>query len=161
RDHNVSLEVARTKSWMPPFAAAADTFAAPWVLPDPSPRNDLAGRRRLDLLIGAAVAIAFGHALLRPRDRFSGLLLAHAAAVLAAVVGGGQADHPNGSRFAYLSSIAAVSAAAGVLWVVGLVRPELRRAAAIAAVGAVAIGGALGAKDALVLWPDAPETFDG
>jgi len=161
RDHNVALEIARTKSWMPPFAAAADTFAAPWFLPDPSPRNDLDGRRRLGVLLGAAVAIAFGRALLRPRDRFSGLLLAHSAAVLAAVVAGGQADHPNGSRFAYLSSIAAVSAAAGVLWVVGLVPPQRRRAAAIAAVGALAIGGVLGARDALVRWPDAPETFDG
>ena len=160
-DHNVLLEIARTKSILPPIAAAADTFAAPWFLADPTPRHDLPGRRRLSVLLGIAVAIAFGRALLRPRDAISGLLLAHAAAVLAAVVLGGQADHPNGSRFGYLGSLAAVSAAAGVLWLVGLVPPTRRRAAAIAAVGALAIGAALGARDALLRWPEHPETFRG
>src|SRR5262249_39203227 len=36
-----------------------------------------------------------------------------------------------------------------------------RRAAALAAVGLVAVSGALGARDALVVWPRLRETFDG
>jgi hypothetical protein len=163
-DHNVFLEMTRTRSAMPPVAAAADTLTAPWFLPDPTPRHDLPGRTRLGGLLGIAVAVAFGRALLRPRDALAGLLWAHAAAVLAAVVAGGQADHPNGSRFAYLSSVAAAAAAAGVLWLVGLVPPESRtasRLAAISACGALAVGAALGAKDALCAWPAHPETFRG
>jgi len=158
-DHNVLLEIARTRSVLPPVAAAADAVAAPWLLPDPTPRHDLPDRVRLDPLLALAVAIAFGRALLRPRDAVSALLLAHAAAVLAAVAAGGQADHPNGARFAYLSSLAAVAGAAGTLWLTGLFSPARRRAAALAAVGALAIGAALGARDALLLWPERPETF--
>ena len=159
-DHNVFLEIARQKSSMPPVAAAADAFVAPWFLADPTPRQDLPGRRRLPWPLGVAVAIAFARAFLRPRDPLAGLLLAHGAAVLLAVVAGGQADHPNGSRFAYLTSLAAVAAAAGVLWLVGLAPPARRRAAALAAVGVLAILGALGARDALIVWPERRETFD-
>jgi hypothetical protein len=161
-DHNVFLEISRQKSSMPPVAAAADTLVAPWLLADPSPRHDLPGRRRLPWLLGVAVTIAFARAFLRPRDALAGLLLAHTAAVLLAVVAGGQADHPNGSRFAYLASPAAVAAAAGVLWLVGLVPSSRRRASravALAAVGAIAILGALGARDALLLWPERAETY--
>ena len=161
-DHNVFLEIARQKSSMPPVAAAADTLVAPWLLADPSARHDLPGRRRLPWPLGIAVAIAFARAFLRPRDALAGLLLAHTAAVLLAVVAGGQADHPNGSRFAYLASLAAVAAAAGILWLVGLVPPSKRETArlvALAAVGAIAILGALGARDALLLWPERAETY--
>lgn len=158
-DHNVLLEIARTRSPLPPVAAAADAVAAPWLLPDPTPRHDLPDRVRLNALLALAVAIAFGRALLRPRDAVSALLLAHAVAVLAAVVAGGQADHPNGSRFAYLSSLAAVAGAAGTLWITGLFAPARRRAAALAAIGALAAGGALGARAALLRWPEHPETF--
>ncbi len=160
-DHNVFLEIARTRSILPPVAAAADAFAAPWFLADPTARHDLPGRVRLPWPLGLAVAIAFGRALLRPRDAISGLLLAHAAAVLAAVVTGGQADHPNGSRFAYLSSLAAVAVAAAVLWIVGLSPRPWRRAAAIAAIGVIAVEGAYGVRDALLRWPERPETFQG
>ena len=159
-DHNVFLEMARTRSVLPPIAAAADTFVSPWFLADPTPRHDLPGRSRLGWLLGIPVAIALGRALLRPRDAISGLLLAHGLAVLAAVVAGGQADNPNGSRFAYLTTLTAVAAAAGVLWLVGLGRDEGRRhAMAIAAVGVLAVGGALGARDALLRWPERAETF--
>lgn len=160
-DHNVWLEMARTGSALPPVAAAADTFVAPWFLPDPTPRHDLPGRSRLGWLLGIPVAVALGRALLRPREAFSALLLAHAIAVLAAVVAGGQADHPNGARFAYLTSLAAVAAAAGWLWIVGRVRPDRRRVAALAAIGALAVAGALSARDALVRWPAHRATFDG
>ncbi|MEP6994164.1 MAG: glycosyltransferase family 39 protein [Acidobacteriota bacterium] len=159
-DHNVALEMARTRSILPPFSAAADTFAAPWFLADPSARHDLPGRSRLGLLLGIPVAAAFSRALLRPRDGISALLWSHGIAVLAAVVAGGQADHPNGSRFAYLGSLAAVAAASGVLWIVGLWRREDRRhTAAIVAVGALSVGGALGARDALLRWPEDAQTF--
>jgi len=160
-DHNVMQEIAHTHSILPPIAAAADAFAAPWFLADPSPRHDLPGRVRLPWPLGLAVAIAFARALLRPRDPISGLLLAHAAAALAAIVASGQADQPNGSRFGYLSSLAAVAAAAGVLWLVGQSPRRLRRAAALAAIGVIAVEGALGARDALLLWPEHPETFQG
>jgi hypothetical protein len=160
-DHNVFLEMAREKSSMPPVAAVADSLVAPWFLTDPSSRHDLAGRRRLPWPLAAAVAIAFARMFLRPRDSISSLLLAHSVAVLLAVAAGGQADLPNGSRFAYLASVAAVAAAAGILWLVGLFPAERRRTAALAALGAVAILGGLGARDALVVWPDRPETFAG
>jgi hypothetical protein len=160
-DHNVMLEIRRTRSLLPPIAAAADALVSPWLSADPTPRNDLPGRSRLGWLLGVPVSIALGRALVRPREPLSGLLLAHAAAFLAAVVAGGQADNPNGSRFAYLSTLAAVAAAAGILWLVARVPPARRRAAAIAAVGAVAAGGALGARDALVRWSEHPETFRG
>lgn len=160
-DHNVWLEMARTGSPLPPVAAAADALAAPWFLPDPTARHDLPGRSRLGWLLGVPVAVALGRALLRPREALSALLLTHAIAALAAVVAGGQVDHPNGARFAYLASVAAVAAAAGVLWIIGLARPDLRRAAAMAAIGALAVGGALSARDALVRWPAHRATFDG
>jgi hypothetical protein len=160
-DHNVRLEMARTGSTMPPVAAAADTLAAPWFLPDPTARHDLPGRSRLGWLLGIPVALSVGRALLKPREPLSALLLAHALAVLAAVVAGGQADHPNGARFAYLTSVAAVAAAAGWLWIIARARPDRRRAAACAAIGALAVGGALSARDALVRWPADRATFDG
>ncbi len=160
-DHNVMLEIRRTGSLLPPIEAVADALVSPWLLADPTPRHDLPGRLRLGWLLGFFVAIALGRALLRPRDAVSGLLLAHAAAFLAAFAAGGQADNPNGSRFAYLSTVAAVAAAAGVLWILGRVRRPARRAATIAAVGALAVNGALSARDALVLWPSHPETFRG
>ncbi len=160
-DHNVFLEMSRTKSMLPPFAAAADAIAAPWFLADPTPRHDLAGRTRLGWLLGIPVAIAFGRSLLRPRDALSGILLTQAFAALCSTVAGGQADNPNGSRFVYLAPFAAVAAAAGTLWLVGLAAEPRRRAAALAAIGALAVGGAIGARDALVVWPTTAATFDG
>ena len=54
-----------------------------------------------------------------------------------------------------------MAAAAGILCLLALVAPETRRAAAIAALGLVAISGILGARDALRDWPRRRETFDG
>ena len=160
-DHNVVLEIRRTRSLAPPVEAVADALVSPWLLADPTPRHDQPGRSRLGWLLGLPVAIALGRALLRPGDALSGLLLAHAAAFLAAVAAGGQADNPNGSRFAYLSTLSAVAAAAGILWIVGRVPSGARRAAALAAVGAVAIHGVLSAREALTRWPAHSETFRG
>ena len=74
---------------------------------------------------------------------------------------GGQADNPNGSRFAYLSTLTAVAAAAGILWLLGRVPPRSRRAAALAAIGAIAVEGAVSARAALRFWPERSETFRG
>ncbi len=160
-DHNVVLEMRRERSVLPPVFAAADALSSPWFLADPSPRHDLPGRRRLGWLYGVPVAIALGRALLRPGEPLSGLLLAHAAAFLAAVVAGGQADNPNGSRFGYLTTVAAVAVAAGVLWLIARVSRANRRAAALAAVGAIAVSGVLSARDALLTWGADPRTFRG
>jgi hypothetical protein len=160
-DHNVVLEMRRAHSLRPPVEAVADALVSPWLLADPTPRQDLPGRSRLGWILGIPVLIALGRALLRPRDAISGLLVAHAAAFLAAVAAGGQADNPNGSRFAYLSTLTAVAAAAGILWILGRVPPASRRAAAMAAVGIVATLGVLSARDALLVWPAHSETFRG
>ena len=160
-DHNVVLEMKRTGSLRPPVEAVADALVSPWLLADPSPRHDLPGRSRLGWLLGIPVLVALGRSLVRPRDAISGLLLAHAAAFLAAVAAGGQADNPNGSRFAYLSTLTAVATAAGILWILDRVPAASKRTAAILAIGAVAVSGALSARDALILWPSHAETFRG
>ena len=160
RDHNVLLEMRRTRSLLPPLAAAADSLVAPWLLPDPIPLNDLPGRSRLGWILGIPVAAAMARALLTPREDLSAFLLAHGAAAFVASVAGGQATLPNGFRYAYLTTVTAVAAAAGTLWLVGLVRGPARRAAALAAVGLLAISGAIGARDALFRWGESRETFD-
>ncbi len=160
-DHNVLSEVRRELSPLPPLAAAADALAAPWLLPDPSARNDLPGRRRLGWLPGALVAIGFARAIVRPREEVSALLLAQAGAALLASVAGGQAGNPNGARFAYLTSLTAVAAASGALALVAAVPGALRRGAAIAALGLLAISGATAARHTLLDWPQRRQTFDG
>ncbi|MGH9368357.1 MAG: hypothetical protein ACRD3M_11850, partial [Thermoanaerobaculia bacterium] len=160
-DHNVVSEVRRERSPLPPLAAAADALAGPWLLADPSPRNDLPGRRRLGWLLGVPVALCFARAILRPRSELSALLLAQAVAAFAASVAGGQAGSPNGARFAYLTTLTALASAAGALALSTSWRERWRRPAAAAAVGLIAIAGAAGARDALLDWPTRRETFDG
>jgi hypothetical protein len=160
-DHNIATEVLRQRSLLPPLAAAADAISGPWLLSDPSPRNDLAGRRRLGWILGLPVSIALCRSLLRPREDLSALLLTQAAAALAACVASGQADSPNGARFAYLTGTTAVAAAAGTLALVGWAPARWRRRAALVAMGLIAIAGAMGARDALAVWPERRETFDG
>jgi len=161
RDHNVVMEISRERSWLPPLAAAADAVVSPWLLADPSPRNDLPGRRRLGWILGVPVLLCLGRALLRPRAELSALLFAHAGAALAATVAGGQADTPNGARFAYLTGPTAIAAAAGALALVGAAAGKWRRPATLLMVGAIAIAGALATRDALRVWPERRETFDG
>ena len=160
-DHNLALEIARAGSPMPAAEAAAGALEAPWWLPDPSPRQDLPGTARLGFLLGVPVAVALARALLSPRAELSALLLSHAAAAFAATVAGGQAGNPNGSRYAYLTTVTAVAAAAGALALLRLAPEDRRRAAAIAASGIFAISGALGVRDALAFWPERAETFEG
>ena len=159
--HNVVLEMRYTKSLLPPFAVAADSLVAPWFLPEPAGWIDLPGRSRLGWVIGVPVALALSRSLVFPREELSALLLLHASAALAAAVIGGQAGHPHGFRFGYLTTVTAVAAAAGILQIVQLARPRFRRAAALAAIGLVAWSGAAGARDALLRWPEERSTFDG
>jgi hypothetical protein len=160
-DHNVALEIARAGSPMPAASAAADALTAPWWLPDPSPRNDLPGAARLGFLLGVPVLVALARSLLLPRAELSALFLSHAGAAFAATLAGGQAGNPNGSRYAYLTTVTAVAAAAGVLALLRLAPEGRRRAAALAAAGLFAVSGALGARDALAVWPERVETFNG
>jgi hypothetical protein len=146
---------------MPALTAAADSLAAPWFVPDPYGHHDLPGRTRLGWILGLPVAVAFARSLLHPSEEFSAYLLTQAGAAFAASVAGGHAGVPDGYRFGYLSDATAVAAAGGVLCLVALVPEFRRRAAALLAVGLLAIAGSLGARDALLAWPQRRETFDG
>jgi hypothetical protein len=159
--HNVVLEMRYTKSLLPPFAVAADSLVAPWFLPESAGWIDLPGRSRLGWIIGVPVALALSRSLVFPREELSALLLLQASAALAAAVIGGQAGHPHGFRFGYLTTVTAVAAAAGILQIIHLARPRFRRAAALAAIGLVSWSGAAGARDALLRWPTERSTFDG
>lgn len=157
--HNVLVEMRQSRSALPFFGSAAEALVAPWLLPDPEPRHDLPGRRRLPLVVGLGLAAALTRALVRPSADLSAFLLAHAAAAFAASVAWGEQLSPNGSRFGYLTGVAAIGAAAGLLGLVGLVPSARRGAAALAAVGLVAIGGAMAAGD-LMKWGRLRPTFD-
>jgi hypothetical protein len=158
--HNVLREVAYRHSWMPVLEAAADALPAPWLIPDPEGRHDLAGKSRLGIFIGVPVAVALARAMRSPRGNLSGLLLAHAGAAFAAAVAGGTAGHPNGFRFGYLTSVTAVAAAAGTLALVDAAVPARRHAAAIVSVGLLSVAGLVGLRQALLEWPARRATFD-
>jgi ABC-type thiamin/hydroxymethylpyrimidine transport system permease subunit len=159
RDQNIVRDMRRTGSWMPPFAVAADALAAPWFIPEPLPRQDLP-KSRLGWLVGLPLAVAFLRALRNPLEDLSALLFAHVGAACLASLYWGEPGHPNGMRFAYLTTLTAVGAAAGALWLAGLASPSLRRSAAIAAIGALVFSSFLGARDALLTWADSPATFE-
>lgn len=158
--HNVLKEIRYRKSLMAPFAAAADALTSPWFPPDPTARHDIPGRSRLGWIFGLPVAAVAIRSLVFPRDRLSAFLLAHAAAALAGAVASGEAQNPNSYRFAYLTTVTAVGAAGGVLWLFRWVPAARRRLAAIGALGLLSIGGVLGARDALFRWGESRETFD-
>ncbi|HEY6929251.1 MAG TPA: hypothetical protein VJA66_06210 [Thermoanaerobaculia bacterium] len=158
--HSVFAEMRYTRSPAPLFAAAADAAVSPWLLPEPEGRHDLPDRSRLGPIVGAAVAIGLAGALVRPRRERSALFLCHAAAAFAAAVAAGHAGLPNGFRFGYLTTVTATAGAAGVLQLTSLARPAFARAAALAAVGLLAASGALGVRDALLVWPYHRATFD-
>ena len=160
-DHSLAREIGYARSMMPALASAADSLAAPWLTSDPAARNDLPGKSRLGWILGLPAAALLLRSLGRPREELSAYLLSQAAAGLAASVAGGHADVPNGYRFAYLATPAAVASAGGMLCLIALFGRARRRVASIAAIGLVAISGALGARDALARWPQRRETFDG
>ena len=159
-DHSLLAEIRYARSPLPAFTAAADSLAGPWFVPDPYAHHDLPGRTRLGWILGLPVALAFARSLLRPSEEFSAYLLSQAGAALAASVAGGHAGVPDGYRFGYLADATSVAAAGGVLCLLALFPESRRRAAAFAGVGLLAICGALGARDALLVWPQRRETFD-
>jgi hypothetical protein len=159
-DHNMAMEVRRAGPG-PLVSTAADALAAPWLVPDPTERHDIPGRSRLGWILGIPVAAIFTRALVFPRDELSGWLLAHAACAFAAALAAGQATHPNGFRYGYLTTAAAVAASGGVLWLLGAAPDRWRRAAAIAAMGLLAVSGLAAARDTLLVWGESRETDEG
>jgi len=160
-NHSLLREIEYMHSPRPAFAAAADSLKAPWFGVDPFSHHDLPGKTRLGIVLGLAVAAAFGRSLLRPREPFSAFLLANAAAALAASVAGGHAGVPNSYRFAYLTTATSVAAAGGLLSILGGLTRSRRRAGALVAIGLLSVSGAVAARDALLRWPAQRETFDG
>ncbi|MGH9318086.1 MAG: hypothetical protein ACRD1P_13385 [Thermoanaerobaculia bacterium] len=158
-DQSFLLDLQRTNNWMIPFTVIADSFQAPWFIPDPVRRQDLP-ESRLGWIIGIPVALALLRAFRFPRDELSALLLAHAGAALAASLRWGFPGHPNGFRFLYLTTVTAVAAAAGTLGLVGLFARRRRRFATIAALGLLGAAAVLGARDALFRWGESRDTFD-
>ncbi len=159
-DHNVAMEARRARNSLPVFSVAADALVAPWLVADPTPRNDIPGRSRLGWILGIPVAAILVRALVYPRDPLSAWLLSHAAAAFCAAVVAGQATHPNGFRYGYLTTVVAVAAAAGSLWLLSFTRLARRRLWAFAVFGLLAAGSIAGARDTLLVWGESRETFE-
>lgn len=158
--HNLLREIRYQKSPLPAFSVVADALPAPWLIPEAQARHDLTDRSRLGWIVGGLLAVGLARALARPREELSALLLLHAGTAGAAAVVSGTAGHPNGFRFGYLTSPTALAAAAGLLALAGAAPLERRRAAAMALVGLVTVGGAAGLRDAFLVWPGRRATFD-
>jgi hypothetical protein len=127
---------------------------------DPSPWQDVP-RPRLGWLLGIPVAVALARALLSPARELSGFLLAHCAAAFAASVASGTVMQPNGFRFAYLTTVTGVAAAAGLMALVSAFPRSARRAASLAACGALLVSGALAARSVFSEWAPRLEVLDG
>ena len=139
-----------------------EELGAPWFVPEPQGWADLPGRNRLGLVLGVLVAVAFARSFSRPRDAFSVFLLAQDGVfALATSVAQGTCGSPNGYRFVYLTSATAIAVAGGAIAVVSVLPQRGRRAGAMAISGLIAISGAFGARDALVLWPVSRFRFEG
>jgi hypothetical protein len=136
-------------------------ITGPLWTPDGNARHDLPRRSRLEWIVAVALAAALLKAVLAPRDELSAFLLTSAAAAFLSTMLGGGGGTPNSYRYAYLSTTAALAAASGALWLLSAVPVSARRAAAYLMLGGFAISGALGARDALVVWPRHRATFYG
>ena len=145
---------------IPVLEVAADAFAAPWWLADPVARHDLAGAPRLGWIVGSLTLAGLLRALFSPREMPSAFLLAHGSVAFASNFAWGPLGLPNGYRYVYLTTLTVLAAAYGALALVGRFPAAGRRAASVAAVGAVAIASALGARGALLRWPELSVTFD-
>jgi len=156
--HNILREMGYRHSVLPLAEAAADGLASAWFVGDPEPRHDIPGRSRLGWILGVPAAVALARALRFPRAEFSGFLFSHSGAGLLAAIASGEGGHPNSVRFGYLTTVAAVVSAGGLILLVSSAGSR-RRAAAISAVGLLAIGGALSARDVLLAWNDRGDTF--
>ncbi|MEP6770057.1 MAG: hypothetical protein ABJC61_15390 [Acidobacteriota bacterium] len=159
-DQSMARELRAARSPWPTLSSAADAIAAPWWRPDPSPWQDVP-RPRLGWLIGIPVAVALARALLFPAREISAFLLAHAAAACAAFVASGPVMQPNGFRFAYLTTVTAVAAAAGVLALVGAVPRRAARPVALGAVGVLLVAGALSVRALFLEWAPRLAVLDG
>ncbi len=116
------IDYRRTHYWTLPFTIVADGIQAPWLVPDPERRHDLP-KSRLGWIVGIPVAVALIRAWRSPRDDLSALLFCHAGAAMLASLRWGFPGHPNGLRFAYLTTVAALAAGSGTLYLVGLAAP--------------------------------------
>jgi hypothetical protein len=141
-NHNVFVEMRLTKSVLPLAHAGRDALVAPWFVPDPIPRNDIPGMPRLPTVVAVGLAIAFLRAAVAPRDDLSALLLAQAFFAFLVCLAWGEALMANGSRFGYLTTVASVAAASGLLTLIGAARASWRRPAALLAFGALGVSGA-------------------
>jgi hypothetical protein len=160
QDNNLMLEFRRTKSLMPALNVTADSILSPWFAADPAARHDLPHRSRLGPILGLPIAAILARSLLRPREEISGFLLAHCATAFGASLLWGQTGHPNGFRFAYLTTVTAVAASAGTLLLISFASRHSGRALSIIAVGLIALTGVIGVRDALFLWSRDRATFD-
>jgi hypothetical protein len=158
--HSLLRELRIHRSPMPFLSATADGLKGPWFVPEPKGWADLPSRSRLGWILGIAVAVAFARSLARPRDALSALLLSHAVVGLAAAVAQGESGHPNGYRFAYLTSLSAIAVAGGSLALIGAAPAKHRRVAAMSAILLLVFAGMRGAVDACAIWPAAPTTFE-
>jgi hypothetical protein len=149
-----------TRAWWRAETAHA-ALTAPWWTGDLVSRHDLPGRFRLDWIVGTALAAALLRAVLTPRDELSAYLLASAAAGFLSTMAWGRGGTPNSYRYSYLSTTTALAAASGALWLLSAVPFSRRRGAAYMVMGGFAISGALGAREALLVWPEHRATFDG
>lgn len=149
-----------TRLWWHAETAHA-ALTAPWWTRDLVPRHDLPGHFRLDWLVGAALAAALLRAVLAPRDELSAFLLTSAAAAFLSTMAWGRGETPNSFRYTYLTTTTALAAASGALWLLSAIPWSRRRGAAYMVMGGFAISGALGAREALVVWPEHRATFDG
>jgi hypothetical protein len=145
--------------WRTETAHAALT--APWWTRDLVPRHGLPGQFRLEWIVGVALAAGFLKALLAPRDELSAFLLTGAIAAFVSTMAWGRGETPNSYRYSYLSTTTALAAAAGAMWLLSAVPWSKRRGAAYVMMGGFAISGALGARDALIVWPEHRATFEG
>ncbi len=160
RSQPLKSEALVSRTWWHVETAHA-ALTGPWWTPDRFTRHDLPGRFRLDWIVGAARAVAFLKAILAPRDELSAFLLTSAAAAFLSTMAWGRGGTPNSYRYTYLSTTTALAAASGALWLLSAIPWERRRGAAYVMLGSFAISGALGARDALIVWPEHRATFEG
>jgi hypothetical protein len=155
-DQSLLKDLRRTGDGMIPLNIVADSFQAPWLIAD---HQDLP-KSKLGWIIGIPFAAALLRAVRSPMGELSALLFCHAGAAVAASLRWGLPGHPNGYRFLYLTSLTAVAASAGVLWIIQLRAPSVRRPATLAAFGLLGVGALLGTREALVQWGLSRGAFD-
>jgi hypothetical protein len=159
RSHSLQTVSPALRVWWETETAHA-ALTAPWWTRDLVPRHGLPGQFRLEWIVGAALAAGLLKALLAPRDELSAFLLTSAIAAFLSTMAWGLGETPNSYRYTYLSTTTALAAAAGAMWLLSAIPWSRRRGAAYLMMGGFAISGALGARDALIVWPQHRATFE-